>query len=185
MKSLTVSELENRLCAGDHLQLVDVRSAGEYATGHIPGASNIPMDQAESRLADLTPGANVVLLCQSGQRAGMTCELLQGQHPDLLVLEGGTAAWVAAGKPVVRTASTRWALERQVRLTAGLLAFTGSLLALLVHPAWVYLPLFIGAGLTFAGITNLCGMAILLARMPWNRPVANACAAPKRPAPGH
>ncbi|GAB4465493.1 MAG: rhodanese-like domain-containing protein [Armatimonadaceae bacterium] len=172
MQTLTVNRLKSRLQAGDHLQLIDVRSTGEYAAGHIPGAANIPMDQAEARIADLRPSDPVVLVCQSGKRASLTCDLLQRHHPELLVLEGGTSAWVAEGMPVVQTTSTRWALERQVRLIAGLLVLVGTLLTAFVDRNWVYLPMFIGAGLTFAGATNVCGMAALLAMMPWNKPQA-------------
>ena len=85
------------------------------------------------------------------------------------VLSGGTAAWRKAGFPLVACAPNRWTLERQVRLAAGLIVLVATLLAVLVNPKWVYLAMFVGAGLTFAGATNICGMAVVLARMPWNR----------------
>ncbi|MBL8067503.1 MAG: rhodanese-like domain-containing protein [Armatimonadetes bacterium] len=149
--------------------LIDVRSPGEFAAGHIPGAVNIPMDQIESRLADLGE-TSVVLVCQSGQRAGITCELIQDRHPDLKVLDGGTNAWVQANRPVVSSTQTRWSLDRQVRLGAGVLVLTGVSLGFAVHPGWFGLAAFVGAGLTFAGLTDICGMAFILAKMPWNKP---------------
>jgi rhodanese-related sulfurtransferase len=150
-------------------QCIDVRSTTEFAAGHIPAAINIPMDEIESRLGDLRPGGHTVLVCQSGKRASMTRSLLTGQVADLLVLEGGTDAWKAAGLPLVASTRSRWALERQVRLGAGLLVLTAVTLGFLVNPRWFWLAGFVGAGLTVAGTTNFCAMASLLALLPWNR----------------
>ena len=102
----------------------------------------------------------------------MACEILQEHHQGLLLVEGGTDAWVNAGRPVAASSATRWALERQVRLIAGLMILAGTILAVTVNPAWVYLAMFVGAGMTFAGATNICGMAFLLAKLPWNRPTS-------------
>jgi hypothetical protein len=129
---------------------------------------NIPLEQIEARLDDLIADNALVLLCQGGQRACLAAELLAGHRKDVTVLEGGTKAWIAAGQPVVVSAKTRWSLERQVRLGAGLLVLTGVLLALLVNPAWIYLAGFVGLGLTIAGATDICAMGILLGKMPWN-----------------
>jgi rhodanese-related sulfurtransferase len=162
--------------------VVDVRSAAEFATGHIPGAINIPMEQVESRMADL-PDRPMVVVCEAGKRAEIVAGWLTNRS-QLTVLDGGTRSWRSAGYPVVTCAPCRWPLERQVRLIAGMIVLAGTLLAVLINPRWVYLAMFIGAGLTFAGATNICGMAILLARMPWNRsrktdtqpkPVAENC----------
>ena len=175
----TVSGLRSLCASASRTQLVDVRSAGEFAAGHIAGATNVPLDQLESRLDDLAPDALLVLICQRGPRARIASNLLEGRRRTT-VLEGGTAAWSAAGMPLVRCVKTRWALERQVRLIAGLLALTGAVLAGLLNPRWILLSGFIGLGLTFAGLTDFCPMASLLGRMPWNRSakrpeVANAC----------
>ncbi len=139
---------------------VDVRSAAEFATGHIPGAVNIPMEQVESRMQDL-PAGPLVLICESGKRAEIVAGWLAGQR-DVTLLEGGTRAWRDAGYPLVACAPCRWTLERQVRLIAGLIVFAGTLLAVLINANWIYLPMLVGTGLTFAGATNICGMAILL-----------------------
>jgi len=93
-------------------------------------------------------------------------------------IEGGTAAWIAAGLPVMRPGGRTISLERQVRIVAGSLVLIGSLLAWIVHPAFIGIPLFIGSGLVFAGVTDFCGMGILLSKMPWNQHVQTApCAA--------
>jgi rhodanese-related sulfurtransferase len=162
--ALTASDLETRPDA----QLIDVRSPSEFASGHIPGAISIPMDQIESRLADLHRGP-IILICQMGKRAQMTADLLAPCGLDLAVLEGGTAAWIQSGHPVVRNVKTRWSLERQVRLGAGLIVLTASTLAFTTNFRWLALAAFVGAGLTFAGLTDVCPMAELLQRMPWNR----------------
>ena len=108
--SLTVAALHSQAPA--HAQMVDVRSPSEFAAGHIPGAVNIPMDQIESRLADLSAGP-IVLICQMGKRARLTADLLGPCGLDLTVLEGGTSAWIQAGFPVVASLKTRWSLERR------------------------------------------------------------------------
>jgi rhodanese-related sulfurtransferase len=165
--TVTVSELRNHASAP--AQLVDVRSGSEFASGHIPGAVNIPMDQIEARLDDLDLNLPIVLICQTGKRARMTAGLLEPCQRQITVLEGGTKAWIEAGFPVVASVKTRWSLERQVRLGAGLLVLTGAILALTLNPLWVLLCGFVGLGLTFAGLTDLCPMAVILQRMPWNR----------------
>lgn len=156
------------LRAKSNAQLIDVRSPSEFAAGHIPGAINIPMDQVESRLADLHQGP-IILICQMGKRARMTADLLAPCGFDLAVLEGGTAAWIQAGNTVVRNIKTRWSLERQVRLGAGLIVLAASMLALTTNFRWLFLSAFVGAGLTFAGFTDICPMAEFLRLMPWNR----------------
>jgi rhodanese-related sulfurtransferase len=167
----TISAVELKKLAGrrGEAQLVDVRTASEYAARHVPGAINIPMEQIEERLYDLSPDCPIVLICQSGGRARLATALLEPCRTDVTVLDGGTSAWLSAGFPVVGNAATRWGLERQVRIAAGLLVVAGAVLALMVNPRWVYLSGFVGLGLAFAGLTNICAMASLLCKMPWNR----------------
>ena len=148
---------------------IDVRSGSEYASGHIPGAMNIPLQQIEKRVADLSVNRPIALICQMGQRARVAATLLQPCRTELLVVEGGTKAWREAGLPLVASVAARWSLERQVRLIAGLLAFSGSVLAVLLSPYWLIVPAFVGCGLSFAGVTDICPMGIVLARLPWNR----------------
>lgn len=164
--SISVVELQHQLPG--QAQLVDVRSASEFAAGHIPGAMNIPMDQIETRLDDLRPDTPLVLICQAGKRARMTAGLLEPCQRQMSVLEGGTSAWIQAGLPVVTSVKTRWSLERQVRLGAGLLVLAGVVLAFTVNVNWLFLSAFVGAGLTFAGLTDICLMGEVLAKMPWN-----------------
>ncbi len=163
---MTVEQLRRK--AG-HFQLVDVRSASEFASGHIPGTVNVPMKQAEKRVADFDLKAEVVLICKSGTRAKIVRGVLASKIPNLTVLDGGTDAWTKGGLPLVKSQSSGWSLERQVRLGAGLMILASLGLAVWVNLAWLGLTAFVGAGLTFAGATDICGMGILLARMPWNK----------------
>lgn len=151
------------------LQLIDVRSATEFATAHIPGAANIPLEQVELRIADLAAERPIVLVCQAGTRARIAAGTLASSGLEARVLEGGTEAWIKAGEPVVCLTRTRWAMERQVRFVAGILVALGTLLAATVSNWFLILPAFIGCGLTFAGLSGLCPMGEMLARMPWNR----------------
>jgi len=153
------------------LRLVDVRTPGEYEAAHIRGAYNVPLDTLGEHSREIRASVRdpLVLVCQSGQRARKAEEALKaaGQE-NLHVLEGGMNAWVAVGFPVVQ-GRKKMSLERQVRVAAGVLAATGGVLAAILHPAFGWLAAFVGGGLVFAGITDTCGMAMLLARLPYNR----------------
>jgi rhodanese-related sulfurtransferase len=165
--TIDVQELSNS--ADFAWQCIDVRSATEFAAGHIPAAINIPMDEIESRVGDLRLEHPTVLVCQSGKRAAMTRAFLAGRAGDLYVLSGGTDAWRLAGLPLVASTRSRWALERQVRLGAGLLMLAGVGLGFLLNSGWFWLAGLVGCGLVLAGTTNYCAMAQLLALLPWNR----------------
>lgn len=148
--------------------LVDIRNADEFARERIPGARNRP-------LGDLTTlqsgGAKAVVFhCRSGMRTqGNARQLAAAADCEAYLLEGGLDAWKKAGLPV--TVDTRQPLEimRQVQITAGGLVLIGVVLGTWVAPGFYGLSAFVGAGLMFAGISGWCGMAKLLALMPWNR----------------
>lgn len=151
------------------LTLIDVRTRPEYAEVHVPGARNVPLDEIGA-LSDVSRDRPVYLLCHTGNRAAKAAERLAKEgFTRTRVVEGGTVAWEAAGFSVLRGRSGVISLERQVRIVAGTLVFTGVALGVFVHPGFLALPAFVGAGLVFAGITDFCGMGLLLARMPWNK----------------
>ncbi len=137
MKEITVSQLLANNSGNRFTQWVDVRSTSEFAAGHIPGAVNIPMEEIESRMADLISGTDLVLICQAGARARMVAGWMEPCGGELLVLAGGTDAWIEAGCPTVVSRQTRWSLERQVRLAAGFLLLSATLLAFLVDLRWL------------------------------------------------
>lgn len=168
------AELTELLVARPEIRLLDVRTPGEYESVHIRGAYNVPLDLLGEHGREI--GANVadpvVLVCQSGQRARKAEEALRGSGmPNVHVLDGGVAGWIAAGNPVVRGAE-RLSLERQVRIAAGALAAAGGIFALAVNPLFAIVPAFVGSGLVFAGVTNTCAMGMLLARLPYNQPAS-------------
>lgn len=166
------AELGALLLSHPEIRLLDVRTAGEYETAHIRGAYNVPLDRLGEHGDEIraTVEEPVVLVCQSGQRARKAEAALQSAGmPNLHVLEGGVNGWLAAGLPVVRGA-TRISLERQVRIGAGALAATGAFLALTVNPLFALLPAFVGSGLVFAGVTDICAMGMLFAKLPYNKP---------------
>jgi rhodanese-related sulfurtransferase len=166
---IDVAELERLRAEDPALHVLDVRTPGEFDTAHIPGAYNVPVDVLGEHVRDLAALDHpVVLVCQSGARATKAMEaLVAAGKSNLRLLQGGMNAWNAAGKDVNRGAE-RWSLERQVRLVAGTLVFT-SVLASLAFPPAVAVAGFVGAGLTFASVTNTCAMGMLLAKLPYNR----------------
>lgn len=154
------------------VRLLDVRTPGEYESVHIRGAYNVPLDTLGEHAREIraSVSAPIVLICQSGQRAKRAeAALKESGMPNLHVLDGGVNAWLQSGFPVERGRS-RISLERQVRIAAGALAAIGGSLALLVDPLFALLPAFIGSGLVFAGVTDTCALAMLLSKLPYNRP---------------
>jgi len=163
----------DELCRSGGVELIDVRTPAEFREVHVAAARNIPLDRLDpAAVLASRNGSNdapIYLICHAGSRGRLACEkFLAAGFPNVVNVDGGTSACVAAGLPVVRGQKTI-SLERQVRIAAGSLVLIGALLAWLVHPAFIGLSAFVGAGLVFAGITDTCGMGMLLARMPWNQ----------------
>ena len=161
------------LCKTRRIDLLDVRTPVEYRELHVAAARNVPLDKldpaAVMQARNDSKNEPLYLICRSGSRGRQACEkFLAAGFTNVINVEGGTLAWAECGLPVVRGRKAI-SLERQVRIAAGSLVLLGALLAWLVHPAFVGLAAFIGAGLVFAGITDTCGMGLLLARMPWNQ----------------
>ncbi|CCK31939.1 rhodanese domain-containing protein [Streptomyces davaonensis JCM 4913] len=154
--------------------VIDVRTPGEYASGHVPGALNLPLDHVRRALPELRAAAGLLVVCASGARSENACAILAAEGIPAATLDGGTNAWAAEGndlrRPDVGTARSVWGMERQVRFTAGTLVLLGLLLGFLVHPAWQLVSAGIAGGLVFSALTNTCGMAAVLARLPHNRP---------------
>ena len=172
MKTISPLNLNKLFAAQPGLALVDVRTPVEFAEVHVPQARNVPLDQLQSGAVPVAKNQPVYLLCRSGQRATKAAEQLAKQgFADPIVVEGGTLAWIAANLPVTRSAVKVISLERQVRIAAGSLVLIGVLLGWFVHRGFYGLAAFVGAGLVFAGITDFCGMGLLLAKLPWNRRV--------------
>jgi rhodanese-related sulfurtransferase len=150
--------------------VVDVRSPAEFETERIAGSINVPLNLVEKHAASVAARLHheVVLVCQSGVRAGQAQQRLTGAGAGQLhVLDGGVSAYEAAGGEVVR-GRARWSLERQVRLVAGSLVL-GSLLAGLRVPPVRVLAGGVGLGLTVSALTDSCTMGRVLSALPYNR----------------
>jgi len=161
------------LCKTGQIDLLDVRTSVEYRELHVAAARNVPLDKLDpAALMQARNGSNeepLYLICRSGSRGRQACEkFLAAGFNNVINIEGGTLACVECGLPVVR-GKKAISLERQVRIAAGSLVLLGVLLGWLVLPVFLGLSAFVGAGLVFAGITDTCGMGMILARMPWNQ----------------
>jgi rhodanese-related sulfurtransferase len=176
IENLSPKHLGSRIQNSSSIKIIDVRTPAEFDEIHIQNAENIPLDQLNASTSNLNSGEDGFLyfICQSGGRSRRACEaMMTAGHTKVINIEGGTIACEAAGLPVVRGRKTI-SLERQVRIATGSLVFVGVLLGSFggsygVQCAGLFLAGFIGAGLVFAGVTDTCGIAIVIAKMPWNQ----------------
>lgn len=173
--TVTPRELQSLRDQGRTLDLIDVRTPVEFREVHADVARNVPLDALDPAAVVRERGTTdqpLYLISRSGSRGQQACaKFLAAGFANVVNVEGGTLAWAEAGLPVVR-GKKAVSLERQVRIAAGSLVLLGTILGWAVHPIFLGLSAFVGAGLVFAGITDTCGMAILLGKMPWNQ-VAN------------
>ncbi len=173
IRTITAGELHRRIRDGGKIDLLDVRSPTEYGDVHASSASNRPLDSLKP--ADFLAGRNgnsgepIYIICHSGARGERACrEFQKAGFESVVNVAGGTQAWIDAQLPIVRGQKTM-SLERQVRIATGALVLSGALLSVFSHLNWIWLAGLVGAGLIFAGVTDTCGMGLLIARMPWNR----------------
>lgn len=169
-RKITAIEFQQVLAGGSTAQVIDVRTPLEYTEVHVKEARLFPLDDLDPQTLNADKQQPLYILCRSGARAAKAADKLAAAgFAQPVVVEGGTLACIDAGLPVERSGKKVISLERQVRIAAGSLVFTGVLLGTLVHPAFYGLSAFVGAGLVFAGITDWCGMGLLLAKAPWNQ----------------
>lgn len=169
LHKLSPQAVRERLDSGRAV-LVDIREPDEFARSHIKGAQSQPLSVWEKAHLTIDPDADVIFTCRSGMRTAGACDRLAVRVTgDAYVLDGGLNAWEKAGLPVETNAEAPLEIMRQVQIAAGSLVLIGVLLGFFVAPTWFGLSAFVGAGLTFAGVSGFCGMARLLMLMPWNR----------------
>lgn len=169
---IQANSLHQALQSGKRISLIDVRTPVEHDEMHIPGSKLMPLDQLDAtRVKSVSESSDqCILICRSGKRAEQAFQQLETAGCDkLAILDGGVLAWEAAGFELQHSSRNRLPLMRQVQLVIGLLALTGSILALSVDKNFAIIPAFLGAGLTLAGSTGWCGLAILMSKMPWNK----------------
>ncbi|MCC9656266.1 rhodanese-like domain-containing protein [Rhodopirellula halodulae] len=172
MKTIDVKQCAEQL-RQSNAELIDVRTPVEFREVHAEGATNIPLDRLDPKAfvdsRNGNSGQPFYVICRSGNRSTQAAQrFLDAGINEVVNVEGGTSAWESAGLPVQR-GKKAISLERQVRIAAGLLVIVGVLLAMFIHPCFMGLSAFVGAGLVFAGVTDTCGMGMLLAKMPWNQ----------------
>jgi rhodanese-related sulfurtransferase len=173
---METSEIQPQALLAAHQQgalLLDVRSPAEFRSGRVQGAVNLPLERVNATtVRAMLQGREqsaVLLLCASGGRARTAAQRLATSGLKTLVVQGGTYSCAQAGLPMDKDAGGMISVERQVRIAAGSLVATGVVLGTWVHPGFYGLSGFIGAGLVFAGVTDWCGMGLLIARAPWNK----------------
>jgi rhodanese-related sulfurtransferase len=170
MRTITPIELQPLLVSNPGLTLIDVRTPLEFFEVHATLARNIPLDELDPTSLGLPKDQPLYLLCRSGQRARKAADqFFREGYTQPIVVEGGTLAWLEANLPATRGAARIISLERQVRIAAGSLVLLGALLGWFANRWFFGLSAFVGAGLVFAGVTDFCGMGLLLAKMPWNK----------------
>jgi rhodanese-related sulfurtransferase len=172
-KSISATEFRNLILSGNRLDLIDVRTPVEFQEVHVEIARNEPLERLNPKAIQAarngTAHEPLYIICRSGTRGGQACEkFISAGFDNVINVTGGTNACTEAGVPVVR-GKKAISLERQVRIAAGAMVFVGAALGFFVHPYWIGLSAFIGAGLVFAGVTDTCGMGMMLAKMPWNQ----------------
>jgi rhodanese-related sulfurtransferase len=169
MKNLTVEQSHQERQANSSIPLIDVRTPAEYRSLHAKSALNYPMESLDLSTFPYPKDQELHIICQSGGRSMKVCKQLDlAGYENVANVEGGTSAWLDANLPSV-AGKKAISLERQVRIAAGSLVVVGAALGHFVAPGWFGLSAFVGAGLVFAGVTDTCGMGMLIARMPWNR----------------
>lgn len=166
---INATNLRSALESSESLNLIDVRTPAEFGEVHIEGSRLMSLDRLDAGEVKRLGAESCVLVCRSGKRAEDARRRLEAAGCEgMAVLDGGVSAWEAAGFPVRRGREVM-SLERQVRVCAGLLVVLGVVLGSFVN-RWFYgISGFVGCGLVFAGLTDWCGMGMLLARMPWNQ----------------
>ncbi len=170
LKTVDAKTLKQWLDNGEAV-LVDVREPAENKAESIEGAALLPLSTISKASLPNYSGKKLVIHCRKGGRGGSACEKLLAEDPSLEIynLEGGISAWADAGYSIKSSGKFFLPLDRQVQLTIGICVLTGSLLGYFVSTKFFLLTGFFGAGLTFAGLTGFCGLAMLLAKMPWNQ----------------
>jgi rhodanese-related sulfurtransferase len=148
---------------------IDVREPDEFKNTHLKESVNIPLSvfqNSADAVKALAQNMKVVLLCQSGTRAGNAYNLIDSKD-NIVVFEGGLNKWQDESL-LVKGQKQKLSIMRQVMIAAGLLVLLGSIGTLGIHVSMVWLTIFVGAGLLFAGVSGICMMAQILGKMPWN-----------------
>ncbi len=176
MNTMTTLQFKKIFSENDQLTIIDVRSQLEFKSLSLASATNIPLDVLSCEIVEshvkkiAATDQPIYLMCKGGQRAKLANEKLLQLNQQIICIEGGMdALGQDSSLPLQSDPTAGLSLERQVRIAAGSLVLLGVVLGTIFHPAVYLLSAFVGAGMVFAGITDWCGMGLLLAKMPWNK----------------
>lgn len=163
------------------IQVIDVRTPLEFDSEHIEGSKNIPLDELANRGGELKKDFTTILICRTGNRAERAADLLAKYAMSATVMSGGITDWKKCGLSL-KEGRKRLSIERQTQLAIGLILLCSVASGFTFNQNWFYVPALIGVGLTFAGLTGSCGLAMLIAKAPWNRlEAASTGSAPAKP----
>jgi len=172
MKSISVHAFNQLLKnkSTDEIAFINVCTPAEYKEKHIEGVKNLPLDEIELRVGELADKKTIYIHCRSGNRSQKAVQKLHelGVKAELVNVDGGLLAWEEGNLPT-RSLGKSLPIIRQVMIVAGSLVLSGVVLGVFVNVNFLILSGFVGAGLVFAGVSGWCGMAFLLAKMPWNK----------------
>ncbi len=173
LRTIHASKLHEMCSSGEHVDLIDVRTPAEFQELHATIARNQPLESLKPKEVIQQRNGSATkplyVICRSGSRAEMACKIfVEHGFENIVSVEGGTLAWHAQGLPV-NSGRKVIPVDRQMRIVAGSLVVLGAAAGYFYHPAFIGLAAFVGCGLVFAGVTNICPMLNMLSRMPWNQ----------------
>ncbi len=176
MNTINATSFQEKLKTSEQLNIIDLRTFAEWQSEHINDCIHLPVQDLNAGtfqevLAKIQGEKTLYLLCQSGRRAHMAVEKLKNHDGvQLIIIEGGLNALKEVGTSTITPNESRKviSLERQVRIAIGLMVLCGLALGIFVNTYFLAIPIFAGAGLVFAGLTDQCALGMLIARMPWN-----------------
>lgn len=169
LQEIDANNLKN-LIDRQEADLIDVREPGEYTSDRISGAKLVPLSTFNPDSVTFDPNKTLVLYCQSGRRSTLAAQkLIDAGFSQVTHLKGGLNTWKNAGYATEKDQNAPISLFRQVQIVAGSLVVLGTLLGAFISPWFLILSGFVGSGLVFAGLTNTCALAMLLAKFPYNQ----------------
>ena len=168
MQLITTDDCKPLLDNSD-VAIIDVRESGEFLASAIPGAIHMPLSTIDPQGVDALDASRVVVYCLSGVRAAQAAQAIQASTKSVYVLSGGIRAWQAQGGAVHTRRVIRFTIMQQVQMVVGAGVVSGWVLAQVHHPYWIAMSVGMGTGLLIAGLSGWCGMAKVLAKLPWNR----------------
>tara|TARA_Y100000588_G_C14239686_1_gene918810 strand:- start:101 stop:634 length:534 start_codon:yes stop_codon:yes gene_type:complete len=155
----------------DNVVLIDVREAFEHQNESIDDDIHIPLNQlCEAKLNDFS-NRKIIFYCASGNRSLKACKKMDKKTDglDLYTLDGGIQSWKNKGYFLQKSEKAQMPLNQQVQLVIGIFLLIGCMLTFFINTLFVIIPFLLGCGLIFAGLSGTCGMALFIAKMPWNR----------------